>query len=541
MSYFATHTHHSLFQTPIRIYSSYRLLLAIIFLSIILSSQESRFGWPLAPAATVVIVYFTLALSFFISSIRRSTPIIRHTFIGFVIDILFIALLEYSTIQSGIALDLILIVSVAAGSIVFTGPLGTAIAAIATIFLCTKELVLDRLLGSSDGDTLKTALLGLTFFATSWITQNLAKKIKESEIVTTKQASNIEHLQHLNDAIIERMRTGVVVFNAQMQLEMMNDAANRLLTANSVQPNDPSIGLKVLQMETQSWLSNSIDERQTIQLTDQSPEIKLGFTFLKGEQQIVVFLEDNTKVRQHAQQLKLASLGQLTASIAHEIRNPLAAVSYASQLLQETQPSSKQRKLIDIVLKHVIRMNDIVNNVLQISRREPPNSIDILLKSWMIDYTHAVFEEHMQQQTLHIQIEDTLIIEFDPSHLAQVCTNVLENSLHAIAEQQLKINMAETRQKPLVSIKAYFIENIGRVALDIHDNGKGITAEQLPHLFEPFFSTSINGSGLGLFLCREICELNHARIHFLPVDQGTCLQILFKPRNLNGNNNRTHR
>ncbi|HBF07978.1 MAG: ATP-binding protein [Pseudomonadota bacterium] len=523
--------HQDLFhflKTPIKIYSSYRFLLSFIFVAIAVTHPTTSLS-VLSPSLVISTLYFFIASSFLAASLFQIKPVVKHTFIGFIIDIISIALLEYTSLNKGVSLDLVLIVSVAAGSIVFIGPLGMGIAAIATIALCLKEFIFNDLFGVNEPSSLRTAILGITFFATAWIAQTLAKRLIESERITSKQARNIQQLENLNQAIIERMHTGIVVFDHDLNTELMNQAAQHLLSPDAANEIAPETGLALLQDKIEHWLQKDHIETQTIQLSSHAPELKIGFTYLTEEQRIVVFLEDNTKFKQHAQQLKLASLGRLAASIAHEIRNPLAAVSYASELLQETQLAEDQTKLVNILERHVKRMNEIVENVLQLSRREPPQLQTITLNDWLNEFRNAVFPQ-VNFITIHNENETALDVEFDPSHLSQVCTNLIENALNAIRPIMSK----DSAFQPQITLSVGFIHALSRVFLNITDNGPGIPNDKLAHIFDPFFTTSKSGSGLGLFLCREICELNHARVHTLPVEQGTCFQILFKPRNING-------
>jgi len=243
-------------QAPIKIYSGYRFLLSFLFLGVAIKDTHYNL-LPLTSEIIVSTAYFLLALSFFAGSMKHSIPVVRHTFIGFIIDIVFIALLESLTSQNDVTLDIILIISVAAGSIVFIGPLGTAIAAIATIFLCLKEFILNDLFQAHSTNNLRTALLGITFFATSWITQNLARRLSESETVASQQAKDIQHLQHLNEAIIERMRTGVAVFNTGLELQLLNQAAQKLLSEDPAHKISPEEGLKLLKRanpRNKTWL-----------------------------------------------------------------------------------------------------------------------------------------------------------------------------------------------------------------------------------------------------------------------------------------------
>ena len=220
----------------------------------------------------------------------------------------------------------------------------------------------------------------------------------------------------------------------------------------------------------------------------------------------LIFLEDNRAQAQRAQQLKLASLGKLTAGIAHEIRNPLGAASHAAQLLRETCSLDTQAgRLAEIIITHTGRINEIVENVLKLSRQQPAQGVRFELQSWVREFVRDYEALPDSGASLEIDTGASATVEFDATHLHQVLVNLLDNALRH-SEQHCGIRWARilTDTDP----------GSGRPWLEVQDRGAGITTAQRERLFEPFFNTSHNGTGLGLYISRELCEMNHATLEY---------------------------
>jgi two-component system sensor histidine kinase PilS (NtrC family) len=241
----------------------------------------------------------------------------------------------------------------------------------------------------------------------------------------------------------------------------------------------------------------------------------------KGERELLVFLEDISKLAQQAQQLKLASLGRLTAGIAHEIRNPLGAISHAAQLLQEAEDlSAPDRRLTQIILDHSRRMNLVVENILQLSRRRQAEPQLLDLRYWLYRFAGELRESQPSDAVIHLQTESGSIqTRIDPQQLTQVLTNLVQNGLrysarkHGKGQVWLSLSRDEATTLPV---------------LEIVDDGDGVPAEEQEHLFEPFFTTENKGTGLGLYISRELCESNRARLDYVPREgSGACFRITF--------------
>jgi two-component system sensor histidine kinase PilS (NtrC family) len=225
---------------------------------------------------------------------------------------------------------------------------------------------------------------------------------------------------------------------------------------------------------------------------------------------------------QQAQQMKLASLGQLTASIAHEIRNPLGAISHAEQLLAEaTNESPENKRLLEIIHTNTLRVNNIIENVLQLGRRDHSVPEQISLEDWLANFSaEFIHSQGCKPDDINISIEppDTSIF-MDATHLHQVlwnlCQNGLRYSIDIPNQARLKIN---------VSVAS----NSSNPVIDVFDNGPGIDASIMEHIFEPFFTTGSSGSGLGLYISSELCACNNSRLSYLNVPTGgSCFRLEF--------------
>ena len=259
------------------------------------------------------------------------------------------------------------------------------------------------------------------------------------------------------------------------------------------------------------------------------PVLQPSFISLqRGEQQhTLVFLDDISQIAQQAQQLKLASLGRLTAGIAHEIRNPLGAISHAAQLLQESEDlQGPDQRLAQIIQDHSKRMNLVIENVLQLSRRRQAEPQLLDLKYWLHRFASEFRSSAPSDRQIHLETRGgSLQTRMDPHQLTQVLTNLVQNGLRYSAQQH---------RLGQVWLQLFRDEKSDLPVLEVLDDGPGVSAEQEQHIFEPFFTTENKGTGLGLYISRELCQSNQARLDYKPREGGgSCFRITFAhPRKL---------
>ena len=244
-------------------------------------------------------------------------------------------------------------------------------------------------------------------------------------------------------------------------------------------------------------------------------DLRVRLTQLGNDYALLLF-EDLKREQSHAQQLKLASLGQLTASIAHEIRNPLATISQASQLLiEEAQEensglSAENLDLYDMIFKQTKRMNQIIEDVLKLSRQAKPNKSLILPSLWLPEFIKENFTNH--DVFLHYNTQAGFY--FDVSQIEQVLVNLINNGLRF---------SSKAHPHAYVTLEVYEVGQ--NLHIDVIDTGTGVQPEHQQDLFNPFFTTDREGTGLGLYLSQAFCQANHANLQYIPNHEHTCFRV----------------
>jgi two-component system sensor histidine kinase PilS (NtrC family) len=371
-------------------------------------------------------------------------------------------------------------------------------------------------------------MLSLSCFATAWLAYSLAKRMHHSEALASARGIDLENLAQVNALITQEMHDGVIVvdqdFNirhhnlqAELLLSLPKDNVSYLRLADSV----PEIALVL-----QNWLKG---EDSSAIITVGNRELKLRVmpihplsdwrelppvlnSPLNPYFGAVIFIQDWSQLQAAAQQAKLAALGRLTANIAHEIRNPLSAISHANQLLQEEDHlSASTARILQIVADNIQRIDQIVKDVLELNRRDRTHQEPIELGPFLSDF-HTQFCAVEKIPTLHFQLDVPLqkqIINFDQRHLTQVLWNLCKNAW----QHSLKKN---------ASVYLRCVE-VGRngINIEVIDDGAGIADQDKLKLFEPFFTTTNTGSGLGLYISRELAEANGASLQYQALSTGS--------------------
>lgn len=498
------------------VYNIYRIVLPLILLVTSLGPNSTLLG-ALDPSLFVQVctayAVFGVIITFFIplgTRIVKSSHILTGSLI---IDIFAITMLTYSSGGMISGLGLLLIVTVASGSILIRGRISTFLAAVAALSLIYSELYLTLSLDSSGNQFVQTGILGAILFVTSLYIQTLTNRIYKATILADKQASDIVDLEKLNNEIIQRMRTGVVVVNAETQIVSMNSAARSILTpilqADENEEEHPYKLPSILSEQLGLWKINSKRQPQPIVIPNSSRQVQLNFAFLNPESDsdVLVFLEDNRQIVQRVRQMKLASLGRLTASIAHEVRNPLGAISHASQLLRESVTvTDDDKRMIEIILDHCNRVNLIIEDVLDASRHDDTTANLIGLGEWLSKFIENYKATH--------ELCDEVSLSIDPDDVkVNVIEGQLEQILNNLFDNGLRYSYKKTGEATL-SVEAGIDNKEGDTQPFIHivDDGPGIEEEDESRLFEPFHTTESSGTGLGLYISKELCEANQSQL-----------------------------
>jgi len=418
---------------------------------------------------------------------------------------------------------------VAIANILMRGRVGLFIAAVAAMGLIFFTFYLSLSLPSASNQYLQAGLLGVLSFAVAFFVQNLSNRLQKTETIAAQRAAEVANLEALNARILKRMRTGILLLDPNYSLLMSNPSAAFLLGSTGTPGGKLSKWQPELYQRLRQWLQNPTLLPQTLQPTPGGPALQPNFVDLPhgNKRHTLVFLDDISQIAQQAQQLKLVSLGRLTASIAHEIRNPLGAISHAAQLLLESEDLvTADRRLTQIVQDQSRRMNLIIENILQLSRRRPAKPELLDLSEWLLNYVRDFRASAPPSQTIHLLADEQgLHSRIDPEQLYQVLTNLVQNGLRYSQQDKSKAQLW---------IKLFLESSSELPVLEVHDDGPGIASERLNNIFEPFYTTEAKGTGLGLYISRELCESNRARLDVKPSEYGgSCFRITFAhPRKL---------
>ena len=435
------------------------------------------------------------------------------------VDIVAITLIIHASSGVSSGLGMLLILPLALTGVIMPGRIAAMFAAIVALALLGEELYAHAS-SAFTANYFQAGLSGTIFFAAALLASLLSQRLRESEQHIEKQSSELADLTQLNEHIIQQMQSGIIVVDANGRIHRRNRAADTMLQLATLNT-PPTLGdiSPQLAEQVQHWQRGLPAEPALIPVHNRQLVTRITPLSSQRDGCIIIYLEDSAALAQQAQQMKQASLGRLTASIAHEIRNPIGAISHAGQLLAESpRLNSADQRLGEIIRTHAGRVNTIIENILQLGREKPANSRTIHLKSWL-EAMVSEFREIADNQSITILTEITpadMEIVFDPDQLHQVMWNLWQNSTNA-SPDQLEIKLYGTTAP-----------DSGAPFLEISDNGPGVEPGLEQQVFEPFFTTESKGTGLGLYIVRELCSANQAHIHYRPAaGGGACFHIDF--------------
>ncbi|MFV2057764.1 MAG: PAS domain-containing sensor histidine kinase [Thiohalomonadales bacterium] len=513
---------------PLFLQNLYRVILSSIFLILFsLKSSPSTLGQhdPMLFMLTAQ-SYFSISIIAILAIQRRwasfNTLIHGLTFL----DIAALTLLMHASgsIESG--LGMLLVVSIAGSSMITAGRTGNLFAAMAAIAVISEQIY------AQIESVLKTnytqaGFLGVTLFATAILSHVMSTRLRETEALATQRGIDLANMAQLNEHVIKRLQYGLIVVDSRGQIRLMNESAWHMLGLPIVEKmHHPPLASISADLHNQviAWRAGQITRPKVIRSDNVTPNILPHLTSLgsSDDSGTMIFLEDSTRTHQQAQQMKLASLGRLVASIAHEIRNPLGAISHAEQLLAESpQLPEEDKRLTEIIHDNSARVNAIIENVLQLSRRGNTLAESIVLDEWLNKFcSEFVLDHNIDRSDISIKVSpiDTTIF-IDSTQLQQILWNLCQNGLRYSKDYT---------SSPKLEIHGGMTADRRHPFLEIIDHGSGVDPVNAEKIFEPFFTTEVSGSGLGLYISRELCEANFASLRYkaLPTS-GSCFRIEF--------------
>ena len=445
------------------------------------------------------------------------------------VDIGAIVILMHAS--GGIASGLggLLIVFVGASSLVLPLRVPPFFAAVATLVILGEQFF-SQLGGFSDSGNYSAAgVLGAIIFAIAFSAKPLARRIQVSEALARQRGVDLANLSELNEYIVQHLRESIVVVDRKHEIRLINASAAKLLGApadcRGFSLNDVSAALAAFLSDWRADLNTSSHRDLSIDPSEEGTGMTAHLAPLGRDDHragpVMIFLEDASLMNARVQQSKLASLGRLSASIAHEIRNPVGAMSHAGQLLAESEGTATGRPASDRNYPdqfgtrqpyHRQRSAAIAPGIQQAGTAAARS----LAEDFAAEFTRTL-ELHEGELSV-VEVPASLSVRMDPSHLRQVIWNLCDNA----------VKYASETGGILVELKAGRTQQNNRPYLEVLDQGHGVDPKTLDKIFEPFYTDKQGGTGLGLYISRELCELNRAALVCHPRQGGgSVFRIVF--------------
>jgi two-component system sensor histidine kinase PilS (NtrC family) len=500
------------------------LLLAIFYLvdspRIVGETNSDLAWWALIGLLAAGCVFLVL--------LQQRTPSTSwQTYLQFATDLVAVALLIHASGGISSGLGGVLIVSVGTVALLLPTERALLLAAVTALVLLGQQTYA-QLQGITTGAQFApVGILGAVIFIITSVVQLLRTRLVETEALAEQRGIDLRNLVELNDYIIQHLRESIVVVDGEDHIRLINESAVKQLAAGARSGEESLATVSPdLAAELRRWRSGSNVERA--QMTFSSPEgtnIQPHFAPLGSDRAggVVIFLEDTSLIAERVQQAKLAALGRLSASIAHEIRNPLGAMSHAGQLLAESPGMGKdEHRLTDIIRVNSRRVSQIVESVLALSRREATHPESLQLVPWAEDFTRE-FVQTLELDEGAVALSPgsrhDIEVRMDPTHLHQILWNLCDNAVKYASLAAGAI---------AVELTCGVLETSGRPYLEVADRGPGIKPDKVEQIFEPFYTSQPGGTGLGLYISRELAERNGAALRYQPrAGGGSVFRIVF--------------
>ena len=583
----------SSFWTSLRYFCVTRLVIAAVLLGASLSGGERlSLGMQDPPLfARTAAVYAVLAATFGYLAATRQRHFYLQLAAQLFVDVIGLTILMSASGGTKSGLALLMLLPIAGSAILSPASLALGFAAICSLAILLESVWRELRYEDTSSSLLLAGLFGIASFAIAIVMNRLAARLIVQERIARQRGYDLRAQIEINRLVVADMQDGVLILAADGTPRAANAAALRMLHLDDARalvldgwrghPGGTAISRQFV-----AWRSSGGTIGESFDLTSHWPgtgeesgdpeaargavdvdlndtgtedgsgrRLRVRFVAPEGDAlasgRYVVFLEDLLRVEQRAQQLKLAAMGRLTASIAHEIRNPLAAIVHAGALLEEETSDQLglqfgardmvgAQRMVSIVRENAQRLNRIVEEILQLSRRGPVNVDVIPLDPWL----NRLIEEFCRTQgcarsLIELSLRGNPVIHFNGEHLRQVLVNLLSNAVRYATGREgsvaIRVNVLvnpRLTHSTALSLDASGTDRMDRaddagtlmgerIELAVQDDGPGIDRATRANLFEPFFTTHHRGTGLGLYLARELCLANDATLDYSTNAGGT--------------------
>ncbi|WP_374348976.1 nitrogen regulation protein NR(II) [Chitinimonas sp.] len=434
-------------------------------------------------------------------------------------DILFIVGIMHLAGGLKTGVGLLLLPNLAAAGLISRGRTTLFHAALASIAVLLQQLV--QAMGGGGADFFQAAMLSIACFTSAWLAYRLAGYASESEQLAARRGADLANMAQINRLVMQDVSDGVMVLDEFDVVRQFNHRVEQTLgsglIAGKTRLADYSPPLAHALAHWREGGTPTMTEFDALRLRvrPRFMPVKVGVS----SSGTVIFLEDTARLRREAQQVKLAALGRLTANIAHEIRNPLSAISHAAQLLAEDKSDPATARLTRIITDNTHRLERMVREVLDLNRRDRAEPVDIRLYDWLSRFASEFAEVEHLPAALLLDCPQGAVARFDEGQLHQVLWNLCRNGWRYGKKQHDSLRLRVARLDD-------------SWVLEVQDDGAGVAADDIGKLFEPFFTTDAKGTGLGLYIAREICAGNDSVLEYVPPagplsPAGACFRIVF--------------
>ncbi len=477
----------------------------------------------------VCIVYFAMGIAVVVGG-RRLLPNLRATtFVHAMIDAVFISLILFASGGVGSGLGILFVVPVGAMALLADSRDAFLLAAMATLALLIQQIAGHALGTAGTADYPSAGILGGIVFLVALLAWPVAHRLRDSEATVRRQQVDMANLAQLSQYIVQHLRESIVVVDHENRIRLINESAAQFLGDRGAYPGallgEASPQLLYLLETWRARATGVATPSQTFVAADGGHVLQPHFASLGGSEPapVIAFLEDTEQLAAKIQQSKLAGLGRLSASIAHEIRNPVGAMSHAAQLLGESASlSAEDKRLTEIVRTNGERVRQIIENVMSMARREASRPERLILATWLEGFRNE-FCATMQLPPERLEVSALLgdvEVQVDPSQLRQIVWNLCENAV--------KYGNGGPGNES-IELRIGRLASTARPFLEVADRGPGIPVPHRERIFEPFFTGNERGTGLGLFLARELAQTNGATLLYEPrTSGGSVFRIVFR-------------
>ena len=508
------------FWVSLRYFNFYRIAVASVFLLAVVAYGDLLNLGSHSPTLFSVASGGYLALAIGFQVVMRKWPVYfdLQLSIHVIVDILALIVMMYASSGFRSGIGVMLLTSLAGAALVSRGALMLFYAALASIALLLEQSYWVLTHDAGTASYFQPGLLSIGYFATALITNQLAQRVIMNERVARQRGTDLANQLRINQLVIHDVQDAILVVDSNGLVRQQNPAMNGLLGYAAPELDQIDTYSPHLAALLRSWRNGDGEAVVTLRFAESGRLVRARFVAagVEGGSFTLVFLEDQSRLQEQAQQLKLAALGRLTANIAHEIRNPLSAMTHAGDLLREESREAGRGRLITIIRDNAERLDRMVRDVLELSRRDRVQLQRIDLAEFLALFIDEfVQREKIAREMFFVDVPAGMSIEFDRVHFNQVIWNLVRNAWRHCRKQTS-------------SVRVVFQRRANQLELQITDDGDGIAKSLQLQLFEPFFTTFSSGTGLGLYIARELCAANGASLEYVDRPAGANFRILWQ-------------